>query len=133
MEADFLMQIRSGFSLVEVIVALMLLVVAVTGMEQAAVNMFRRNSASQVKLSASQLAEDRIDLIKLEPIYANLPSYAASETAIPGFPSFERTTVVVQRRDSTFRGVRDYRVVTVRVAAPGLSQPVIRVHSIGAP
>ena len=58
---------------------------------------------------------------------------AASENAIPGFPRFERTTAVVQQRDSTYRGIRDYRVITVRVAAPGLAQPVVRVHSIGAP
>jgi prepilin-type N-terminal cleavage/methylation domain-containing protein len=127
------MEARSGFSLVEVIVALMLLLVALTGMERAAVNMFSRNSASQAQLSASQLAEDRIDLIKLEPVYAKLPDYAGSEKAIPGFPRYERTTAVVQRRDSTYRGVRDYRVITVRVAAPGLAQPVVRVHSIGAP
>ena|SRR5687767_13065181 len=127
------MHTRSGSSIVEVIVGLLLLMVAVIGMQSAATRMFRRTNTAQVQLSAVLLAEDRVDLIKLEPIYANLPSYAGTENTIPGYPNFRRTTVIVQKRDSTSKGIRDFRMVTVRVAAPGLTQPVVRVHSIGAP
>jgi Tfp pilus assembly protein PilV len=124
---------RAGSSLVEVIVALMLLMVTVTGMQNAATKMFQRTTTAQQQLTAAQLAEDHIDLIKLEPDYANLPSYIATESAIPGHPTYRRTTTVVQHRDSTARGIRDYRVVTVRVVAPGRAHPVVRVHSVGAP
>lgn len=133
MASGVLMQTRTGSSLVEVVIALLLLMVAVVGMQRAATKMFRHTSTAQLQLSAVQLAENRIDLIKLEPIYGNLPSYVATETSIPGFPNFRRTTAVVQQRDSTSKGVKDYRVITVQVLAPGLSQPVMRIHSVGAP
>jgi hypothetical protein len=95
--------------------------------------MFRRTTTAQQQITAAQLAEDRIDLIKLEPLYANLPSYVAPESTIPGYPDFRRTTAVVQKRDSTARGIRDYHVVTVQVMAPGRADPVVGVHSAGAP
>jgi prepilin-type N-terminal cleavage/methylation domain-containing protein len=127
------MRARCGFTLVEVIMALMLLSVSMLGMQMIGVTMLRRTTTSQVRLSATQLAEDRVDVIKLEPVYANVDSYAATETALPGFPGYTRTTSVNGRRDSTATGIIDYKRVTVSVTATGLTMPVSRNITIAAP
>lgn len=127
------MKERAGFTMVEVVVALMLMSIAVLGLQLVAAGMLRQTSASQIRLTAAQLAEDRIDLIKLEPIYANLSNYVATETNITGFPKFTRETVLTARRDSTAAGVTDYKRITVSVTAPGLTTPIVRNITVGAP
>lgn len=127
------MKNQNGFTMVEVVVSLLLLSVSVLGLQLVAATMVRQTSQSQVRLSAAQLAEDRIDLIRLEPVYNNINNYAASENSIPGFPNFTRQTVVNVRRDSTAAGITDYKRVSVTVRAPGLIAPVIRTITIGAP
>lgn len=127
------MRAREGFTMVEVIVALLLMSVAILGLQLVAASMLRQTSASQVRLTASQLAEDRVDLIKLEPVYANLSNYAVVETDITGFPNYTRRTTLLARRDSTSNGITDYKRITVAVTAPGLATPIIRNLTIGAP
>jgi len=124
---------QNGFTLLEVIVALMLLTTTVMGMQLVTAQMLHRMTISQVQLSASELAEDRLDQIRLEPDYTRLPVYAETESAITGFPNFTRKTTVVQQRDSTSRGITDFRRITVEVRAPGLTMPVARTLVIGAP
>ncbi len=53
------MRARTGFSMVEVIIALVLLGVAVLGLQLVAATMVRQTALSQVRLTAAQLAEDR--------------------------------------------------------------------------
>lgn len=127
------MRARAGFTLVEVVMALMLLSVAMLGMQMIGLTMLRRTTTSQVRLSATQLAEDRIDMIKLEPVYANVDSYARTESTITGFPGFTRVTAVNARRDSTATGITDYKRVTVTVSGPGLEFPVSRNVTVAAP
>ena len=127
------MKVQNGFTLVEVIVALMLLTTTVMGMQLMTTQMLRRMTTSQIQLSASQLAEDRLDRIRLEPNYANLPTYAGTESAIIGFPNYTRITTVVQQRDSTSTGITDFRRITVEVSAPALSPSIKRTLVIGAP
>ena len=127
------MRVRNGFTMVEVIVSLVLLSIAVLGLQLVAASMLRQTSVSQVRLSAAQLAEDRVDLIKLEPNYGNLSSYVATENNITGFPRYTRRTTLLARRDSTVNGITDFKRITVAVTAPGLSAPIIRNVTVGAP
>ena len=123
---------RAGFSLVEVTVALVLLSVSVLGLQLMTGQALHRMRSSHVSLTAAQLAEDKMDAIRLEPVYANLPSYAGVENPV-GFPGYQRTTTIVQRRDSTAQGVTDYRTITVAVTGPQLRVPVKRTLIVGAP
>ena len=126
------MRNQSGFSLVEVMMALVLLSVTVMGMQLMTAQALQRMRGSNVSLTAAQLAEDKIDAVRLEPIYANVPSYSGIDTPA-GFAGYERTTTVRQVRDSTAQGVTDYRIVTVSVTGPQLRVPVKRTLVIGAP
>jgi len=124
---------RSGFTLVEVIVAMMLLGVTIVGMQLVTVAMLRNQTSAHVRLTASQLAEDRLDRVRLEPNYGALSNYQLTEDTVPGFPGFRRVTEVRTSRDSTARGIVDYREITVRVMSPSLPAPIVRSLIIGAP
>ena len=123
---------RRGFSLVEVIVALVILAISVLGLQLVAAGMLARTGTAQIQLAAAQLAEDRIDFIMLEPVYDSLPRYVAAENSLADYPGFVRTTTVVRTRDSTAAGITDFRRITVRVSAPRLLTPVVRTVTIAA-
>ena len=127
------MKQREGFTLIEVVMSLMILSVAILGMQAMAGGMVKRVTLSNTQLAAIQLAEDRVDLIRLEPVYANLPSYAITENPVTGYPGFIRITRVVQTLTTTTNGVTDFRRITVEVRPPGGLSPVMRSITIGAP
>jgi type IV pilus modification protein PilV len=127
------MKTREGFTLIEVIMALMILSVAILGMQAMAGTMLRRVTLSNTQLEAIQLAEDRLDMIRLEPAYVNLDSYVANENPVVGKPSFRRITSVVRTNTTTTNGTTDYKKITVEVRGPGGIAPVIRSITIGAP
>lgn len=127
------MKTRDGFTLLEVVVALVLLSITVMGMQLVTVTMLRNQTSAHARLTGAQLAEDRIDRVRLEPDYAALPGYALTEDTVAGFPGFRRVTEVRTNRDSTARGIVDYREITVRVTGAGLPTPIVRSLIIGAP
>jgi prepilin-type N-terminal cleavage/methylation domain-containing protein len=89
---------RNGFSLVEVMIALVILAVAVLGIQGVAGNMLGLVGTSERKAIAMRLAEDKIAVIRLEQNYANIDGYAGTENPVTGWPGFTRVTTV----DPTF-------------------------------
>jgi type IV pilus modification protein PilV len=124
---------RDGFTLVEVLVALLLLAVCVLGIQLLAAGMLSRMAKGNVQITAVQLAEDRIDRIRLEPNYTVLDTFAVTENTLAGFPNYQRITTVVRDVDTTATGIIDFRRVTVQVLGVGLPAPVFRTLVIGAP
>ena len=125
---------RHGFSLIETLVALVLLGVVVLGIQGSTARMITQTTRSNTEILAMQLAEDRIDLIKMDPQYDSLVArYGTTETSIPYWPGFNRTTQLTARRDSTANGITEWVKVTVTVIGPGLRIPFVRSVTIGAP
>lgn len=123
---------REGFTLIEVIVAIVVLAVSVMGLQLVAATMLQQTGNAQIQLTAAQLAEDRIDFIMLEPVYDSLPRYVATENNIANYPGFIRQTTMSRTRDSTAAGITDFRRITVRVTAPQLNRAVVRTVTVGA-
>lgn len=125
---------RDGFSLIETLVALVLLGVVVLGIQGTTAGMITQTTRSNVEILAMQLAEDRIDLVKMDPQFDSLVTrYTATETNIPNWPGYTRSTRLAARRDSTSNGITEWVKVTVAVNGPGLSSPFLRSVTIGAP
>ncbi len=120
-----------GFTLVEVLIAMVLLAIVLVGMQAALTQRLSGDLRLQDTRSAAiQLAADRLRTVQLDPVYGSLAvRYAASETSIPGFPGFQRTTQVTH----TVAGGDDYTTVTVKVTGARLAQPVSRTLVISAP
>ena len=128
------MKNRDGFTIVEVLLALVLLSFVVMGFQAATAEIIHFAAQSDRVTVAAQLAEDRLDLIRLDPVYEGLAGrYAGTENTLDGFPGLVRTTRIVRRTARQSYGVLDYCSITVSVDGSGLSAPVARTAVIAAP
>lgn len=125
---------RAGFTIVEILLALLLLSFTVMGFQAATGEIIHYAAQSDRQAVAMQLVEDRLDLIRLDPHYGVLESrYETSATDLPDYPGLTRTTEIVRTREEQATGVLDYLTITVTVAGPSLRAPVARTIVVAAP
>jgi prepilin-type N-terminal cleavage/methylation domain-containing protein len=120
---------RGGMTLVEVIVALVILAGAMIALARFIGTFSRTVNDSAVKAEATQLAAERLEVVKAIQRYADVDAAAVTETDIPGHRSFTRRTVV-RRVGGAASDDEDYKIVTVIVTAPALRTPVKRTTVI---
>lgn len=126
---------ESGFTLIEIIIAILLLTTAVLGIAASSGQMIGPAGEAEIEFQALQAVEDRITLISLDPRYVVLDSlYEGSEEGLPGLTGLVRTTTITRRQTQMQTGkVLDFTDVIVVVAGPGLANPVSRKLVVGAP
>lgn len=117
-----------GFTLIEVVIAMVILLALVAGLASATGGFVRSVAEDDVRAAAVQLADDRIQTILMEPAYDGLDAYAGTESSLPALPGYTRTTLVT-RVGGPDQPV-DYRTVTVTVAGPALPTPVERTGTV---
>lgn len=123
---------RAGFTVVEMIVALVILSVAVLGLAGSATRLTTAAATAEVRAQAVSSADDRIGRIEMDRRYTLLDSlYEAVENGVPG-PGFVRSTTV-EHIQVTTPDTLDYLMVTVNVTGPGLASPVKRTLVVAAP
>lgn len=122
----------NGFTLIEVMVALVLLGFVLLGVQAAITDRMVRDVGGQEKRArAAQLAMDRIHAVQADPGYYTLAArYAGTETALDGAPGFERTTAL---SITTLSAGRQFTTVTVTVSAPGVPRPAARTVIVASP
>lgn len=126
------MRERTGFTLVEVMIALVILSLVILGMAATTGSFVRVVAESDRMAAAVQLADDRIEQVQMDPNYGGLDSlYAGVESNFPTLAGFTRETRIV-RVGGAGQPV-DYKKVTVIVAGPGLPTRVERTVSVAAP
>lgn len=126
------MAVREGFSLIELITALVLLTIAVLGMQSATSRYLRTVITSDRHALATEIARDRIEMIRVDPTFTTLAA-RYSETATQVQDDFTRGTQIVMVQDTTDAGVIEFLRVTVTVEGPGLPQAVKRSISLARP
>lgn len=125
---------RDGFTIIEVILALLLLSFTVLGFQAATGEIIHYAVQSDRETVATQLVEDRLDLIRLDPAYAELESrYGETRTSLPEYAGLIRSTTITRTYADQPTGVLDYRTITVTVDGPGLRAPVSRTVIVAAP
>jgi prepilin-type N-terminal cleavage/methylation domain-containing protein len=118
---------KSGFTLVEVMIALVILMVVVVGFMSASGKLMHT-----VAVNDRRLAYDRIEMVRLDPRYTKLESlYVATETSFPTLPGYTRITQMTLVGGPT--APTDHKKVTVTVTGPGLLAPVKRTTTVAAP
>jgi prepilin-type N-terminal cleavage/methylation domain-containing protein len=122
------MRRRSGMTLIEVMIALVILTGALLGMGKFITSFSHATSDGALSSVASDLVLDRLETIKGSNSYALLDSYNATEMTIPGFTGYKRVTQVTR----TLNATTDYKAVTVTVSNPGLNTPVKKSTIIAA-
>ena len=120
---------RGGMTLVEVIVALVILAGAMIALARFIGTFSRTVNDSAVKAEATQLAAERLEVVKAIQRYADVDAAAITETDIVGHRNFTRRTVV-RRVGGAASDDEDYKIVTVIVSAPALRTPVKRTTVI---
>lgn len=128
------MRAREGFTMVEVLVSLVLLASIFMALSGTAARYAHGVSVSGARASALQLANDRIEEVRLHPRYGELTTqFQGIEFDVNGIADSYRRTQVTRMADTLNSGVVDVTVVTVEVFRPGLTEPVERTTTVGAP
>lgn len=122
----------AGFTLVEVVVALVILSVAVLGLGASATRLTTTATGAEQRALALQLVEDRIARVRLDPRYGGLDTlYVGTETNVLGAGS-ARATAVVHVQQTTPVPL-DYKRISVTVTGPFLQPPISRQIVVAAP
>ncbi|MEO8635854.1 MAG: type II secretion system protein [Gemmatimonadales bacterium] len=112
---------RMGFSLIEVLVALVILTIVLSGLGRFVGTFVHGVTTSTARTTAAEVARSRIERIKSDPRYTTLTSLfgtgaGADTTSFPGFLQMRRRTFV--SRDQTGTPARDITTITVKVTDP---------------
>jgi prepilin-type N-terminal cleavage/methylation domain-containing protein len=123
---------REGFTLLEVLVAMVILGFVILGVQASMTDrMVRDVGWQETRVRANQLALDRVHAIQADPVYATLSTrYAGTERGLPGAPTFERNTRFTATRLGTGS---EYLTITVTVSEPRLTRPVSRTVVVASP
>jgi prepilin-type N-terminal cleavage/methylation domain-containing protein len=117
---------RDGMTLIEVIIATVILGGALMSLAGFVAKFAHTVSDADIRGIAAELAADRIETVKAATQYSSIDSlYATTEGrgTITGYPKFTRQTLV-QRVGGGSTDLVDYRIVTVIVMSPPLRAPV---------
>lgn len=114
---------RSGMTLVEVIVSIVLLTGALLSMGAFIARYANVQGTMQRRIEANELVADRLEEVKGALQYATIESnFAKTEATITGHPGLTRQTLVT-RTGGAAPSLYDYKTVTVIVNGPGLKTP----------
>lgn len=124
---------QGGFTLVEVIVALVILATAVLGLASTASRLTTAAATAELRALAMEGVEDRLARVRLDPRYGALDTlYAGVDEDLYGVPGMTRTTKVVHISQATPAPL-DYKIVSVTVTGPFLDPPIFRRLVVAAP
>jgi prepilin-type N-terminal cleavage/methylation domain-containing protein len=134
------MRTRQGFTLVEMLLAVVILTIVATSVARFAATFSRSMGDAAVRVMATAAATDRLELIRADPRYPRLATLYGNGTAggdttgFPGFPTMRRTTTIIRDTSGTALSRRDRTIVTVRVVAPpALRDTVALTVTIASP
>lgn len=122
---------RKGFTMVEVIVASVILGAALLAMAGFTIRYQQVDSSARMVSKAQQAANERLERVRTAQPYLSLDTMATTESSIAGYPGYTRTTVVTRIGGAAADTV-DYRIVTVRVTTPGVARIVSKTSTVGA-
>jgi len=122
---------REGFTLVEVVVALLLLTVAVLGMGVTASRMATTAARAEWSALAVEAAEDRLVEVRLDPRYEKLDSlFGGTESQILGAGTKRVTSI---QHVTSGNPPVDYKIISVEVTVDQFDTFVSRRIIIAAP
>ena len=127
---------RRGFTIIEILVAIVILAVLATGVARFSAGFGKSLSNSSVRVVAAAVAADRLQLLRADPRYTSLVARynsgaGADTTGFPDYPGMHRLTYVV--RDQAGTPARDRTTVTVKVIDPGMPDTVAVTSVIASP
>lgn len=128
---------RRGFSLVEIMVALTILMIIILGLANTTISFLHETTTDTVRVRAQSFADMRIAEVRGYPDYTGLvATFNSTDTPEAGFT---RQTVVVRDKSATSTcnnpagcPKNDVTRVTVTVTNAGLAAPISRTFVISS-
>ncbi len=127
---------RRGFTLIEVMVALVILTVVALSLGRFVGNFSHAVGTSTVRTVATTVATEQLELVRANTNAGAYPNLVAnfngnSVTGFPGYPNMNRATRVV--RTQVVNPKADYTTITVTVTEPTLGTAVNLTAVVAAP
>ena len=123
---------RSGMSLAEVIVAMMLLVGVVLVLGGFSAKFAQATAQAHLIIMANEIASARLDAVRQQPSYVAIDSLVGTEVGVKS----DFSTYTVQTRMVKIGGnpadTVDYKLVTVSVTHPGMRKIVSKTTAVAA-
>lgn len=125
---------REGFTIVEILLAVVLLSFVVMGFQAVTGEIIHLSAQNTRESVATQLVEDRLEMIRIYPGYDHLAQEFAGTEVMAQAPGLTRTTVVQALADTLMMaGIAHYTRITVTVSGTGLRAPISRTIALAAP
>ena len=125
------LRVRPGFTMIEVIVASVILGAALLAMAGFTVRYQQVDAGARVISRAQQAANERLERVRTAQPYLSLDTMATTESSVAGYPGYLRQTMVTHVGGGATDTV-DFRIVTVRVTTPGVARVVSKTSTVGA-
>jgi prepilin-type N-terminal cleavage/methylation domain-containing protein len=122
---------RRGFTMIEVIVASVILGAALLAMAGFTVRYQQVDANARTLNRAQQAANERLETVRSARPYLSLDTMTTTESTVPGYPGYVRYTTVTQVGGEAADTV-DYKIVTVKVKTPGVVRWATKTSIIGA-
>ncbi len=122
-----------GFTLIEIMIAIIILTIVSVSLAKFVATFLHAVGTSTTKTIATEVAQERLEVIRADPDYVNLVTNYNNVTTVgfPGYPSMTRVTTVARTTGNAPR--RDYTKVTVQVSEPTMGTPVNVTIVVAAP
>ena len=122
---------RSGMTLVEVIVSMLILVSVVLVLGGFSAKFAQATGQAHLIVLANELAATRLDAVRQQPNYAAVDSLAHTDTVKADFSKYVMRTQVVRIGGALTDSV-DYKLVTVTVTHPAMRKTVSKTTAVAA-
>ena len=117
---------RRGMTLIEVMIALVILATVLVGLSEYLGRFARQVNVTAIQATAGDLVTSRLEVVKGVTNYDRVDAFALTESAIPGHPRYTRVTTIVRVASAT----EDYKRVTVHVTHPTLGADTVRKTTV---
>ena len=122
---------RTGMTLVEVIVAMLILTGVLLALGAFTVKFAQASGQARLVITANELAARRLDAVRTQPTYLAVASLAGGRTVTADFTTFSESTKVVRIGGAPTDSV-DYMLVTVRMRSPSMRRVVSKTTAVAA-
>ncbi len=122
---------RNGMTLVEVIVAMMILTGVLLALGSFTARFAQASGQARLVIAANELAARRLDAVRTQPTYLAVSNLAGNRTVTSDFQPFTESTQVVRIGGAATDSV-DYMLVTVSISNPSMRRIVKKTTAVAA-
>lgn len=120
---------RRGMTLVEVIVAMLILTGVLLVLGNFSMQFTRAAAQAHLVINANEAASTRLDAVRQQPTYAAIDSLARTDTVVSDFAKYTRKTQILHVGGAVTDSV-DYKIITVTVTQPQMAKKVIKSTAV---